>query len=338
MIQINRLAIVKLSAMGDIIHAMVALQFIKQHYPHIVIDWIVEESFKGVLQNHPHINEIYTLNLKSIKKNRRKIFEEIKKVRHYAKQEYDLVIDAQGLIKSAIVSKLLGKKVAGFSKHSTREGFASFFYNTKVEIAYDKNVIERNAKVLSAPLSFEITSEQLHKKEPFLYFEPSQKVDDLIEKESKTVLFVIGASWPSKMYSKEKFVKIINTIKENCYVIWGSEEEKKIALYIASQSCAKVAPKLSLDELKALISKADLLIGNDTGPTHMAWALNRPSITLFGNTPGYRNTYTTKINKVIESHSVVNPFKLRKDDFSINEIDEETVITLAKGMLSEDVL
>ena len=135
------------------------------------------------------------------------------------------------------------------------------------------------------------------------------------------------------MYSKEKFAKIINNLDENCLITWGNEAEKDIADFIANISKAKVLPKLDLNSLKAIMSKVDLVIGNDTGPTHMAWALNIPSITLFGNTPGYRNTYITNTNKIIESKSIVNPFKLDRNDFSIKEIDENKIINTAKGLL-----
>jgi heptosyltransferase-1 len=94
----------------------------------------------------------------------------------------------------------------------------------------------------------------------------------------------------------------------------------------------KVMPKMDLNSLKALIAHTDLLIGNDTGPTHMAWALNKPSITLFGPTPVSR-VYQTDINKVVKSASIVNPFKLNKQDYSINEIDENEIIELAKALL-----
>ena len=77
---------------------------------------------------------------------------------------------------------------------------------------------------------------------------------------------------------------------------------------------------LSLDELISVVIQMDLVIGPDTGPTHMAWALNIPSITLFGPTPGYRNTYSTDINKIIESESEVNPYKIDKNDNSIIKI------------------
>jgi heptosyltransferase-1 len=94
----------------------------------------------------------------------------------------------------------------------------------------------------------------------------------------------------------------------------------------------KVMPRLDLNNLKALIARADLLIGNDTGPTHMAWALNKPSITIFGPTPVSR-VYQTDINKVVKSASIVNPYKLNRLDYSIKDIDENEIIELAKTLL-----
>lgn len=330
----KRIAIIKLSAMGDIIHAMVALQYIKKQYPNLKIDWFVESAFTRVLENNPDINEIIKLDLKSIKKDKKEIINQIKLIKKYKTNSYDLVIDAQGLIKSAIVSFFLGKSRVGFSKNSTREKLASFFYTKKVDIAYDKNAIERNVKVLSQALNFEITKDDILNKKPFLFYKnENEAIYEYLSKDKKNVLFVIGASWPSKMYSKEKFAKIINNLDENCLITWGNEAEKDIADFIANISKAKVLPKLDLNSLKAIMSKVDLVIGNDTGPTHMAWALNIPSITLFGNTPGYRNTYITNTNKIIESKSIVNPFKLDRNDFSIKEIDENEIINTAKGLL-----
>ncbi|MCT7582248.1 lipopolysaccharide heptosyltransferase I [Aliarcobacter butzleri] len=330
----KRIAIIKLSAMGDIIHAMVALQYIKRQYPNLQIDWFVESVFAPILENNPDINEIIKLDLKSIKKDKKEIINQIKLIKKYKKNSYDLVIDAQGLIKSAIVSFFLGKSRVGFSKNSTREKLASFFYTKKVDIAYDKNAIERNVKVLSQALNFDITKDDILNKKAFLFYKNENEVIyEYLSKDKKNVLFVIGASWPSKMYSKEKFAKIINNLDENCLITWGNEAEKDIADFIANISKAKVLPKLDLNSLKAIMSKVDLVIGNDTGPTHMAWALNIPSITLFGNTPGYRNTYITNTNKIIESKSIVNPFKLDRNDFSIKEIDENEIINTAKGLL-----
>ncbi|RXJ90571.1 lipopolysaccharide heptosyltransferase I [Arcobacter sp. CECT 8983] len=330
-----KIAIVKLSAMGDIIHAMVALQFIKKANPSIQIDWFVEKIFTEVLENNPDIDNVFALNLKSIKKKKTEFFSQISIIRKYSKNSYDLVIDAQGLIKSAIVSKLLGKNRVGFSKTSTRESLASSLYNKIIDSDYSKNVIERNLDILLKPLDIEFNKESILNKSPFLFFKESFDFSDILNKEKKNILLIVGASWPSKIYSKEKFAKIVQNIDENFIIAWGNEEEKKIAEFISSSSKAVVLPKLSLNDLKSLVSKVDLLIGNDTGPTHMAWALNIPSITIFGCTPGYRNTYETDINKIIESKSKVDPERLNKEDYSIEKIDENEIIKIAKDLLFE---
>jgi heptosyltransferase I len=91
-------------------------------------------------------------------------------------------------------------------------------------------------------------------------------------------------------------------------------------------------PKLNLHDLKAAIAKADLIIGNDTGPTHLAWGLNRPAIVLFGCTPVSR-VYQTPINKVLKSPSLVNPYKLNKQDDSIGQIEVAEIVALARQLL-----
>ena len=328
-----KIAIVKLSAMGDIIHAMVALQYIKKANPSLKIDWIVEEGFVEVLRGNPLIDNILPVHLKALKRDKMKLFEEIALVKQYAQNKYDLVIDAQGLIKSALVAKLLGKHRAGFSKTSIRESVASYLYNQKVDIAYDANTIDRNAKVISEPLGVEITEEMILEKEPFLYYEDDALLDGYLSREKKNIIFVIGSTWESRNYPKEKFAKIADALEENVLIAWGSDEEKRRAMWIESHSShAKALPKINLNTLKAAIGRSDLLIGNDTGPTHMAWGLNIPSITIFGPTPVNR-VYQTPINKVIKSDSTVDHYRLNKEDFSIYDIDFTEVVQIAKELL-----
>jgi heptosyltransferase-1 len=255
-------------------------------------------------------------------------------VRDYAKNNYDLVIDAQGLIKSAITANLLGKKTAGFDKNSVRETAAAWFYDVKVACAYETNTIDRNAFVLSNPLGFAITPEQILNKKPFLFFQNEDPIIyDYLSNDKANIVFVISSTWESRNYPAEKFIKVAEALQQNCLVVWGNDAEKQKAELMASQSeFIQVMPKLDLNSLKALIAKADLLIGNDTGPTHIAWGLNRPSITIFGPTPVSR-VYQTDINKVVKSASIVNPYKLNKQDFSIKDIDEQEIITLAKALL-----
>jgi heptosyltransferase-1 len=329
-----KIVIVKLSALGDIVHAMVALQFVKQARPDVSIDWLVEEGFAGVLQGNPDINQVLTVNLKSLKQNKVDFFKEIKKVRLYAKNNYDLVIDAQGLIKSAITSRLLSTHVAGFDKQSIREKPASCLYKKQINYPYDGNTIDRNVAVIGQPLDVKITEQQIINKAPFLFYSNSlAELTSFFSTNDKNIIFVIGSTWPSRNYPKEQYLKVIQGLNANSLIIWGNSEEKLAADWIASQTDkATVLPKLDFDQLKAVLANSNLVIGNDTGPTHMAWGFNIPSITLFGPTPVSR-VYQTAINKVLKSSSIINHFKLDKNDFSIKEIKEDEIILLAKSLL-----
>jgi len=332
-----KLAIVKLSALGDIVHAMVALQFIKAHDSSIEIDWIVEENFAEMLRFNPDIRHILTVNLKALKINKRAIFSEIKKVRRYAANEYDLVIDAQGLLKSAMTAKFLGSKIAGFDKDSIREKLAAYFYHTGVASAYDENTIDRNVKVLSAPLGFQVTSEQIQDKHAFLYYQENNAVlNDYLSSDKKNIVLVIGSTWASRNYPKEKFLQVAESLQQNCLILWGNQTEKNTAEWIATHSnYAQVLPKITLNDVKTLIAKADLTIGNDTGPTHIAWGLNKPSLVLFGCTPVSR-VYQTKINRVLKSSSMVNVYKLNKQDDSIKDIQVDDVVKIATELLANE--
>lgn len=325
----KRIAIVRLSALGDIINSAVVLQFIKKNYPDVTVDWITEEVFSPLLEHHPLIEDVHTINLKKIKKTKSigDLAQTISKLRTLG--EYDIIIDMQGLIKSAIVSKMIGKNTHGFDKESTRESLAAFFYKTTSHIAYEENVIRRNCFVIGDALGFEINDDMLLNKESVF-----PKINDIrLKSQKKNIAFVIGASWESKKYPKESIVKLCNAFDENCYIIWGNEEEKKVAEWICEQaSSAKLAPKMQLFELVSFVSNMDLLIGNDTGPTHLAWAQNIPSITLLGPTTN-RMIYETKQNIGIKSPSHVDINKIDKNDFSIKEIQSDTVLQKAKELL-----
>jgi len=330
-----RIAIVKLSALGDIVHAMVALQFIKKFNQEILIDWVVEESYKGLLEFHPDINKVHLINIKQAKKNKSlpTLFREFRKLRRLS--HYDLVIDMQGLIKSAIVSRLIPSSITlGFDKFSIREGLASFFYNQKFSCAYDKNIIERNIELIEFALGLRVSKNQVQNKDPFL-FSIKNQLEISLSKTRKNILLIPGASHKSKCYPVAKLAELSTLIDANFLVVWGNSDEKLLADRVKKLSpSVNICNKLSINELILLTSEVDLVIGPDTGPTHISWALNIPSITLFGPTPGYRNSCATIKNHIIQSQSIVNPYKIDKNDYSIKDIEVSEIIKIAKELLN----
>jgi len=323
----HHIAIVRLSALGDIVNSSIVLQFIKQRYPDIKIDWICEEAFAPVLNTLEEIHQVHTINLKELKKKRSfsLLRKNIKKLKMLP--TYDLIIDMQGLLKSALVSRLICKRVHGFDKNSIREAIATTFYSSTTSIAYEENIILRNVALINDALDLSITKEMIENKKASFY------LSDTLTCKEKTVALVIGASWPSKIFPIEKHMEICQQIDANFVVIWGSPSEKEEAIKIVS-TCnnATLSEKMNLSELVHYLSHVDLVIGNDTGPTHMAWAQNIASITLFGPT-NTRMIYETSKNIAIESPSPVNILKINKNDFSIYDIDVNHVIIEAKKLL-----
>lgn len=318
-----KIAIIRLSALGDILQTSIVLQFIKKHFDDIEIDWICEERFCKILQNHPLINEIITTNLKD-----KKIFKTIKTLLYARKKNYDLIIDFQGLLKSAFVAKILGKNCVGYGKIGIRkEKLATFFYSKTYDIPYEKNVILRYLDLASSALNFTYTKEEILDKNRCFPCEVSN--------ENKKILIVVASSLKVKNYPPNLQIELIKLLKNyEIFLLWGNDEEKQIATFIANQTNAKILPKISLADLPKKICEFSLVIGADTGPTHLAFCQNIPSIAIFGPTSCWRNSYETPTNKTISAGKNVDVFNTCKDDFCIKNIAPQSIANLAKELLN----
>ena len=316
-----KIAIVKLSALGDIVHAAIVLQFIKKHYLNAHITWLVDARFASLLKDHPLIDELVVLPLKQSFKQSYKILKTLGK--------FDKVIDLQGLFKSAVVAKIIGKQTYGFSRESVKEKIAARLYRYKFKIDYNENIIIRNLALVAFALNFSFEASEILEKVPC--FEASEIYKN--ESGKKRVLIAAFASEESKIYNK--FKDVIRLL-DGCeiYLCYGSESEKVRAEAIISGTKAKLLEKLSIKEMISFIASCDLVIGNDSGLTHLAWAMNRPSITLFGNRPSHRNAYITDKNLVIDMGKQIDARSIDKNDFCIREIFPETVANFAKRLLN----
>jgi len=325
-----KIAIIRLSAMGDIIQSMIVLQFIKRHYPNSSIDWFVDSQFAELLVGCNDINNIIKLNIREIKQNKSfKLFYELtKKLRNLEK--YDKVIDLQGLFKSAIVSRLIPSySRVGFDINSTREKIASFFYSNKFHSPYHENVINRYLGLVGFSLQFKVTKKDILNKKPF--FNYSQ---DKTQRKKLNICIILGASFKSKIYPTEKFAEIVKSIDANFLAIWHTADEFKMAnklQFMASKVVVKECA--TYNDLKTQFIQADIVIGGDTGPTHLAWALNKPSVIIFGSTPFERNCFITKQNLAVDSGENIDPYNIDKDSKLIDKIQPKEVINKIKELI-----
>ncbi|MGT0060088.1 lipopolysaccharide heptosyltransferase I [Helicobacter pylori] len=333
-----KIAIVRLSALGDIIVSAVFLAAIKERFANAQIEWFVDERFSAILEHSPYIDKLHPIALKSALTtfNPLKIFKLFKSLRAY---EYDIVIDMQGLIKSALITQMLkAPKKVGFDYASAREGLSAFFYSQKVSIAYNEPVLKRNFTLLFHALNLpkKEISEGLSSRSKVFSYQDSLKIDALnLNKNKPKILFVLETSKINKTYPIERFKELALALENfQICLLWHASEDKATALYgaLKNQCDVLLLPKLTLNEVKALLFKMDLIIGGDTGITHLAWALQKPSITLYGNTPMERFKLESPINVSLTANSNAN---YHKKDFSIQNIEPKKIKECVLNILKE---
>nr|WP_129066569.1 lipopolysaccharide heptosyltransferase I [Helicobacter pylori] len=333
-----KIAIVRLSALGDIIVSAVFLALIKERFTNAQIEWFVDERFSAILEHSPYIDKLHPIALKSTLTtfNPLKIFKLFKSLRAY---EYDMVIDMQGLIKSALITQMLkAPKKVGFDYASAREGLSAFFYSQKVSIAYNEPILKRNFTLLFHALNLpkKEISESLSSRSKVFSYQDSPKIDALnLNKNKLKILFVLETSKINKTYPIERFKELALALENfQICLLWHADEDKATALYhtLKNQHDVLLLPKLTLNEVKALLFKMDLIIGGDTGITHLAWALQKPSITLYGNTPMERFKLESPINVSLTGNSNAN---YHKKDFSIQNIEPKKIKECVLNILKE---
>ena len=321
------------------------IQFIRKHIANAHISWFCDARFEQIARLLAGVDEVVALPLKD--KKFLKSFEILRQ----KQGQFDIIIDLQGLLKSALVSRILGKNIFGFDRFSTKEGLASIFYTHKYSCNYDKNIILRNLELCAFALNFSFDEKEILTKEPcFLKNsrisnensripnknskipnENSRIPSDKTRIPNRKILIAPFASESSKCYAH--FASVIKGAKEfaQCFLVAGSEIEREKAAKLASSGATLLAP-LDLAQILEFMDTCDLIIGNDSGITHLAWAQNCATITLFGNRSGARNAFATPKNLIIQAtpKHEIDAFHIDKSDFCINDIDPAQIIAKAK--------
>ena len=317
-----------------------AIQFIRKHIANAHISWFCDARFEQIARLLAGVDEVVALPLKD--KKFLKSFEILRQ----KQGQFDIIIDLQGLLKSALVSRSLGKNIFGFDRFSAKEGLASIFYTHKYSCNYNKNIILRNLELCGYALNFSFDEKEILTKEPC--FLKNSRIPDknsripnknsrIPDKNSripnKKILIAPFASESSKCYAH--FASVIKGAKEfaQCFLVAGSEPEREKAAKLASSGATLLAP-LDLAQILEFMDTCDLIIGNDSGITHLAWAQNYATITLFGNRSGARNAFATPKNLIIQAtpKHEIDAFHIDKSDFCINDIDPAQIIAKAKGL------
>ncbi len=328
------IALIRLSSLGDIILAMASLQIIRKHIPDCRITWVTDSRFSEILQHNPDIAECVSIDLKGIKKSR-SFFRLTKAFRLLSSLEkFDAVIDMHGMIKSAITGAILKGGVYGFDRSLIKEPLSSIFYQRSCHIPLEQPAATRFAKLAGACLGFDISDADMQNLSPFLFCDEKDRaaVREHFISSRPNILMVPETSAPYKNYPPERFAKLAAMLDANILLCHGNARELAAANRIAQLSKnTRVLPSITLNQLKGAVAMCDLVIGGDSGPTHIAWGCGVPSITLYGATPIC--TPPSEINLTIKSDTRINYRSINSRDYSVCEISEDEIVHLANTLL-----
>ena len=294
----KKFLIIKLSSLGDVVHALPTAHTLRLEYPEAFIAWVIEERYQELLHDNPDIDEVIPIRTKFWRKNwnGETLKEILQKIKSLRKHKFDMAFDFHGLIKSGLIAMISGARIkVGFHRKNCKEKISSVFTNKKGP--YIGNVIHVVDIYLTLVQSALSTQKQV--KQFPLPSIPSPKVDDFFQNNSeltdKPIIGInSGAGFESKLWDLERFAKLADRIavEMNCSILltWGPGEEHKTKKIAASmkQKCW-IAPPTNIKESISLYKYLTLLVSCDSGPLHLCAALGIPTVSLFGPTDPLRN-------------------------------------------------
>ncbi len=278
-----RILFVKTSSLGDVIHNCPAVSDLRRCFPNAVIDWVVEEPFAAVVALHSAVRRVIPVAVRRWRSRLLlpSVWREIQDFRRSLRtQAYDLVIDSQGLLKSALIARGARGVKHGFDAVSAREPVASRFYAVRHAVPRELHAVERNRRLTAAAAGFEPGGRCDYGLVP--------RAGDPIPLIKPFCVLLGMTSRADKLWPEEHWAELARSLAARgleCILPWGSEAEQARCRRIAARSGSGSVPRaLSLGELASMMVGARAVFGVDTGLTHLAAALGVPAIGLYCST------------------------------------------------------
>lgn len=348
---IERLLIVRLSAMGDVIHTLPAVQALRAAFPHAQIGWLIEERWAELLcapgtprrgsrsAGRPLVDWAHTVNLVGWRKSLLSIhtIEQMARAWNDVRAaHYDVAIDLQGALRSAILARWSGAR-AVYGAAEPRESPASLFY-TRQALARGVHVIEQNFSVAEEALGTKLT--MLHAEFPCDAPTEARMSEKLsLEGIREYAILNPGAGWGAKRWPAARYGEVARELAKDgvsCVVNCGPGEESLFDEVSAASAGAAKMMQVSITELIALARRAKLFIGGDTGPLHLAAAMQLPVVAIFGPTDPARNgPYGTRSVVLRNPASPTTHARNPQPDEGMLEIGVGAVVAAARTLLEE---
>ena len=281
--------IIKTSSLGDVLHTLPAVTDAALHKPGLRFDWVVEEAFAEVPAWHAAVDGVIPVAVRRWKHHllhALRAGELRAAVRHLRSRHYDRIIDAQGLIKSAVMARLARGPRSGLDRDSAREPLAARAYDHRFAIARNQHAVQRVRQLFAAALDYPVPEAS-----------PDYGIKQYFSQQARQsyLVFLHGTTWPTKHWPDDYWVELAAmaaTAGLQVKIPWGNASEQQRAQRIAAVADSiEILPRMQLGELATVIAAAGAVVGVDTGLVHLAAALGTPCITLYGSTnPGLIGT------------------------------------------------
>ncbi|MCW5967146.1 MAG: glycosyltransferase family 9 protein [Blastocatellales bacterium] len=324
--------VVRLGAIGDVIHTLPAVSLLRRHFPQARIGWVAEKGAAvQILKAVPILDHVIVLDLRGMRRSLLRNLEEINQVRREI-SDYEVALDFQGLLKSGAIPWLGGiRRRIGFDYGALRERAAGIFYTERVSANDTLHVIEKNLALLynlgcssnghyNFPLNLSPEAVQF-----------AQRAEESAD--GKFAILNPGGGWPTKLWPARNFGLLADLMKQRLgmtsLVTYGPKEaELAFDVCASSTTGAAVAVESDLVEFAALVRRAEVFIGGDTGPMHIAAAAGTPVVSIFGPTSAKRNGPFSPQDVVVERTDLecrVDCYRRRCDHCSCMQIGVEAV-------------
>ena len=300
-----RIAIIKLSSLGDVVHALPVAHALRRALPSAHLTWVVEAREYGILRDHPDLDAVVPVDTRLWRKliwrpaGVRQVLGKVGRLRERIRRaSFDVAIDLQGLLKSGLLTAYTGAPLRiGFSAGRCRERWSALFTNRRVTPPDSARHVVEQYLALLAPLGIESGPAEFHVP---VRAAAERRIEEFLVKEGvkpgdRLVAINPGAGHPQKRWSVARFGALAERLATEAgarlLLLWGPDEAhmaREISLALPGHS-ALLAPPTDLGELVALLKRCRLMIANDTGPLHLAAALGTPSLGLYGPTRAARN-------------------------------------------------
>jgi lipopolysaccharide heptosyltransferase I len=302
----RRVLIIKPSAIGDVVHALPVLPRLRRLWPSASLSWLITPACKALVERHPLVDEVILFHRKQWGRgwySPTALLELFGFIRDLRRREFDLVIDLQGLFRSAWIAAASGApRRIGFS--NARE-FAPFFYTELVDCSWQKDhAVQRYLKIASAlgcgdgPVEFRFAVDD----------EDRRAISEKIPEGVAYAVLMPGTNWETKRWPIERFAALVAPLKDQFgleTVVAGASTD--VALAAKIPAAYNLAGQTNLRQIVALLERAKLVIGNDTGPMHMAAALGVPLVTPYGPTDPARTGPFGRLDSVVRLEMPCSP-------------------------------